>query len=55
MRRSRRKLWIVLALATLALLAAGALLLRSGTIESRAPTAKGMSSGSAVLRPQAQP
>jgi serine/threonine protein kinase len=54
-RRSRRKLWLVLALATLALLAAGALLLRGGVVETRAPTGTGMIPGSAVLRPQPQP
>jgi serine/threonine-protein kinase len=53
-RRSRRNLWIMLALATLVLLAAGALLLRSSDSGSRAPTAKGMSPDAAVARPQLQ-
>jgi serine/threonine protein kinase len=53
-RRSRRNLWIMLALATLALLAAGALLLRSSDSGPRAPTAKGMIPGAAVVSPQLQ-
>jgi serine/threonine-protein kinase len=54
-RRSRRNLWIMLALATLALLAAGALLLRGGLSGPRAPTAKGMIPGAALVHPQPQP
>ena len=53
-RRSRRNLWIMLALATLALLAAAALLLRGGLIGSRAPTAKGMTPGAAPVHPHLQ-
>jgi serine/threonine protein kinase len=51
-RRSRANLWIMLALATLALLAAGALLLRGGVLRPRAPTIQGMIPDAAVLRPQ---
>jgi serine/threonine-protein kinase len=53
-RRSRRNLWIMLVLATLALLAAGALLLRGSDSGPRAPTAKGMIPGAAAARPQLQ-
>jgi hypothetical protein len=44
----------MLALATLALLAAAALLLRGGLIGSRAPTAKGMTPGAAPVHPHLQ-
>jgi serine/threonine-protein kinase len=53
-RRSRRNLWIMLALATLALLAACALLLRSSAIGPKAPHAKEMTPTAAVARPEAQ-
>ena len=53
-RRSRRNLWIILALATLALLGAGALLLRHGVIELGASPDNGVSPGSAILRAKAQ-
>ncbi len=52
LRRSRGRLWIVLALATLALLAAGALLLRPS--EPRAPTGTGTIPATAASRSQAQ-
>ena len=48
--RSRRKLWIMLALATLALLAAGAVLLWHGAVGFRASAAKGMIPDAAILR-----
>ena len=50
-RRSRRNLWIVLMLATVALLAAGALLLRGGVVGPRAPTVKGTIPSAAISRP----
>ncbi|MGB8298114.1 MAG: serine/threonine-protein kinase [Polyangia bacterium] len=50
-RRSRRNLWIVLALTTLALLAAGALLFRGGATRPTAPTTKGMIPGAVVPHP----
>jgi serine/threonine-protein kinase len=53
-RRSRRNLWIMLALATLALLAACALLLRGSAIGPKAPHAKEMTPTAAVARPEAQ-
>jgi serine/threonine-protein kinase len=53
-RRSRRNLWIMLALATLALLAACALLLRGSAIGPKALNSKGMIPGAAVARPEAQ-
>jgi hypothetical protein len=49
-RRSRRNLWIMLVLATLVLLAAGALLLRGRVIEPGAPTAKGTLPSATVPR-----
>jgi serine/threonine-protein kinase len=49
-RRSRRNLWIMLALATVALLAAIALLSRGGVVGPRAPSVKGMIPSAAVLR-----
>jgi serine/threonine-protein kinase len=51
-RQSRRNLWITLALATLALLGAGALLLRSRAAGPRASTEKRMNPDSAILHPQ---
>jgi hypothetical protein len=53
-RRSRRNLWIMLALATLALLAACALLLRGSAIGPKALNPKGMVPGAAVASPEAQ-
>jgi len=53
-RRSRRNLWIALLLATLALLGAGALLLRRGAIGLETSPDKKISPGAAVLRSQAQ-
>jgi serine/threonine-protein kinase len=53
-RRSRRSLWIILALATLALLGAGALLLRRGESEIRVSPGNGVSPGSAVLHSRTQ-
>jgi serine/threonine-protein kinase len=53
-RRSRANLWITLALATLALLAAGALSLRGGVFGCKTPTVRGMIPDAAVLRSQSQ-
>jgi len=51
-RRSRRNLWVTLALATLVLLAAGGLLLRGGAIGPKAPAVQGMIPDASVLRSQ---
>jgi hypothetical protein len=53
-RRSRRNLWIMLAVATLALLAACALLLRGSAIGPKVPHAKEMTPTAAVAHPEAQ-
>jgi serine/threonine-protein kinase len=53
-RRSRRNLWIILTLAALALLAAGALLLRGNVVAPKALNSTEKIPGTAVLRPEAQ-
>jgi len=53
-RRSRRNLWITLALATLVLLAGGVVLFRGGVPRQPASTAKGTLPDAGLLRPAGQ-